>query len=217
MEKAKIKVKHEIDFLVAEFRLIPEEENNLLSDWLDTGAAQLDNWSEEALGKIEPRLRLKIDGWLEEELKMKLLALIFFLSELDETQGLGIFFERPIVAEIENFRISVITDCMVASVYGLTSPQTPYFFMQEFKKSKGDKQDPEGQMLAAMIGAQHLNRNGKPLYGSYVIGREWFFTILEGKHYARSNALQLTKPEELRQVILALRKLKQIILSDLMN
>jgi len=61
---------------------------------------------------------------------------------------------------------------MVSSVYGFTTPETPYFFMQEFKKSKGDKQDPEGQMLAARIAAQHLNQNGKTLYGSYVIGRD---------------------------------------------
>ena len=87
--------------------------------------------------------------------------------------------------------------------------------MQEFKKSKGDKQDPEGQMLAAMIAAQHLNQNGKPLYGSYVIGRDWFFSVLNGKEYAKSEALQLTQPNELRQVILTLRKLKQIILNDL--
>ena len=213
----KIKVKAESDFLIAEFHLIPAKENRLLSDWLEVGVAKLDSWAEGILNKLEPRLHLEIDGWLEEELKMKLLSPIFLLAEIDEPQKIGVFFERPIVAEIDNFRISLVTDCMVASVYGLTSPKTPYFFMQEFKKSKGDKQDPEGQMLAAMIAAQHLNQNGKPLYGSYVIGRDWFFTVLDGKHYARSNALQLTKPEELRQVILTLRKLKQIILNDLMD
>jgi hypothetical protein len=106
---------------------------------------------------------------------------------------------------------------MISSVYGVTSPKTPYFFMQEFKKSKGDKQDPEGQMLAAMIAAQHLNQNNKPLYGSYVIGRDWYFAILQDKTYARSETFRLTQPEELRQVILTLRKLKQIILNDLMN
>jgi hypothetical protein len=38
---------------------------------------------------------------------------------------------------------------------------------------------------------------------------------LHGKEYAKSEALQLTQPAELRQVILTLRKLKQIILTDL--
>ena len=139
------------------------------------------------------------------------------LSEIEEPQKIGIFFERQITAEFETGKISVITDCMVSSVFGLALPQMPYFFMQEFKKSKGDKQDPEGQMLAAMLAGQKLNDNGKPMYGSYVIGRDWFFSTLDGKNYAKSEAFRLTQPKELRQVILTLRKLKQIILNDLMK
>jgi hypothetical protein len=213
------KVKAEFNYLVVEFGLnfVQENDSALLAGWLQKGPITLETLSEEMLAKVEPRLSAEIDGWFEEELKMKLLALILMLAELDVARKIGVFFERQITAQIGDYRISVVTDCMVSSVYGFTTPQTPYYFMQEFKKSKGDKQDPEGQMLAAMIAAQHLNQNGKPLYGSYVIGRDWFFTVLEGRDYARSNALQLTKPEELRQVILTLRKLKQIILDDLAN
>ncbi len=213
------KVKAEFNYLVAEFGLnfVQENESALLAAWLQTGSPALENLSEGMLAKIEPRLSSEIDSWLEEELKMKLLALIFMLAELDVAQKIGVFFERQITAQIGEFRISTVPDCTVASVYGFTIPKTPYFFMQEFKKSKGDKQDPEGQMLAAMIAAQHLNQNSNPLYGAYVIGRDWFFTVLEGKNYARSNALQLTKPEELRAVILTLRQLKQIILNGLMD
>ena len=214
----KKKIKAEFDYLAEEFRLIYQPASySLLAGWLQTGGAPLDDFSEQVLAKIEPRLYQELDGWLEEELKMNLLAPIFLLSELKEPQKIGVFYERPITAEIGAARISVVTDCMVASVFGFTSPRTPYFFLQEFKKSKGDKQDPEGQMLAAMIAAQHLNQNGKPLYGSYVIGRDWYFTVLQDKNYARSEALRLTQPEELRQVILTLRKLKQIILNDLMD
>ena len=213
------KVKAEFNYLVAEFGLnfVQEQESALLADWVQKGTSILENLSEEMLAKIEPRLSSEIDGWLEEELKMKLLALIFMLSDLDVAQKIGVFFERQIAAQIGEFHIHVIPDCMIASVYGFTIPKTPYFFMQEFKKSKGDQQDPEGQVLAAMIAAQHLNKNGKPLYGSYVIGRDWYFTVLQDKNYARSEALRLTQPEELRQVILTLRKLKQIILNELMD
>lgn len=213
------KVKAEFNYLVAEFGLnfVQENESALLAAWLQKSPTVLEHLSEGMLAKIEPRLSSEIDGWLEEELKMKLLALIFILAELDVAQKIGVFFERQIVARIGEFHIHVVPDCMVASVYGFTVPKTPYFFMQEFKKSKGDQQDPEGQMLAAMIAAQHLNQNGKPLYGSYVVGREWYFTVLQDKNYARSEALRLTQPDELRQVILTLRKLKQIILNELMD
>ena len=40
-----------------------------------------------------------------------------------------------------------------------------HWLLHEFKRSKGDSHDPEGQMLAAMILAQELNPNTNPLYG----------------------------------------------------
>ncbi len=211
------KVKADLNELFAEFDLERTLTNQSLTQWLEISGWQVDEFSEQVLGKIEPRLTFEIEGWFEEELKMQLLSIIFFLSEIKEPNKIGLFFERPISAEIEDKKISVVTDCMISSIRGISAPQTPYFFMQEFKKSKGDNQDPEGQMLAAMLAAQHLNNNGNVLYGSYVVGAFWYFTTLEGKNYARSEAFQLTKPKELRQVILTLRKLKQIILNDLMD
>ena len=210
------RAKTEIDFLLESFQLEWQGKNyQILQDWIEKEILRLDDKSEFILELVEPFIEKEIDGWLEEELKMKLLSPILLLSNLNQPNKIGVFYERPISAKIGEYQINVKTDCMVSSVYGFTTPKTPYFFMQEFKKSKGDKQDPEGQMLAAMLAAQHLNQNGKTLYGSYVIGRVWFFSVLNGKEYAKSEALQLTQPNELRQVILTLRKLKQIILNDL--
>ncbi len=214
----KTKIKAELDTLLECFQLKRQtSKSELLQSWLESDSSILDNDSEIILKQIEPYIETEIDGWFEEELKMNLLSPILILSRLKETEKIGVFFERPISAEFDSGKISVITDCMVSSVYGFTTPEKPYFFMQEFKKSKGDKQDPEGQMLAAMIAGQHLNNNGKVMYGSYVVGAFWYFTVLEGKNYSRSDAFQLTKPAELRQVILTLRKLKQTILNDLMD
>ncbi len=210
------KIRAEFDYLVSCFDL-KWSKNESLTNWIQDAVESIDEDGEIVLKKIEPHIIREIDGWLEEELKMKLLAPIFMLADLSEPQKIGVFFERQISATIDDKRISVVTDCMISSVLGFTTPQMPYFFMQEFKKSKGDKQDPEGQMLAAMIAAQHLNNNGNTLYGSYVVGRDWYFTVLDGKNYAKSEAFRLTQPKELRQVILTLRKLKQIILNDLME
>jgi hypothetical protein len=212
------KIKAELNTLFEYFDLKFINTPDVLSDLLQqVEIKNLEDLAEQILTKIESRLALEIDGWFEEELKMNLLSPILFLSDINEPKKIGVFFERPITAELEQGKISVITDCMISSIFGITAPKTPYFFMQEFKKSKGDKQDPEGQMLAAMLAGQHLNNNGKVMYGSFVVGAFWYFTVLEGKNYARSDAFQLTKPVELRQVILTLRKLKQIILNDLMD
>ncbi|MEN9611880.1 MAG: hypothetical protein RLZZ628_2694 [Bacteroidota bacterium] len=48
---------------------------------------------------------------------------------------------------------------------GLNTPTKPYFFMQEFKKGKKSVDDAEGQMLVAMLIAQTLNADKKPVYG----------------------------------------------------
>jgi hypothetical protein len=212
------KIKAELDTLIEIFDLKFVKNPITFSNFIqDIDVDKLEDIAEQILTKIETNLSLEIDGWFEEELKMKLLSPILFLADLAELKKIGVFFERPISAEFEQGKISVITDCMVSSVYGFTTPEKPYFFMQEFKKSKGDKQDPEGQMLAAMIAGQKQNNNGKVMYGSFVVGAFWYFTVLEGKNYSRSDAFQLTKPVELRQVILTLRKLKQIILTELMD
>jgi hypothetical protein len=217
-KQSKPKIQSEVNHLVAHFQLQWRGPGfPLLTKWVQNNPIRLDDLSEAFLQRIEPSFEPEIDSWLEEELKMNLLAPIFILSELKEPEKIGVFYERAIVADIGDVRISVVADCVVSSVLGWAFPQTPYFFLQEFKKTQGDKQDPQGQMLAAMLAAQHLNQNGKPLYGAYVIGRDWFFTVLQGRDYARSEALRLTQPLELRQVIATLRELKQIILNDLMD
>lgn len=213
------KLKAELEYLVPKFELNFTPDSKLLTDWLATPTERLEDWVEATLSRIEPQLHLLINCWQTGDFQMKLLSPLLMLAEMEEPRKIGLFCGRPIEAEIDNCRFRITADCMTASVYGLTAPRAPYFFfLQQFKrKSRGYIQDTQGQMLAAMLAAQHLNQNGKPLYGSYVIGRDWFFTTLHDKNYTRSEALRLTQPQELRQVILTLRKLKQIILNDLMQ
>ena len=103
---------------------------------------------------------------------------------------------------------------MIASYDEGGNPQKPYFFLQEFKqKQLWGKTDPQGQMLAAMLAAQHLNNDGKPIFGSWLTGSIWIFTILEGKNYYFSNAFDATNKEDLLQIVFILRKLKELILN----
>jgi hypothetical protein len=39
-----------------------------------------------------------------------------------------------------------------------------------------------------MVAAQIQNADGETLYGCFVLGRSWFFVVLEGKEYAISKA-----------------------------
>lgn len=66
-----------------------------------------------------------------------------------------------------------------------------------------------------MIAAQHLNNDGKPVYGAYIVGRQWFFLALHERTYALSLAYDATKLEELRQIFKMLKYIKQLVEQEL--
>ena len=156
------------------------------------------------------------DGWNEEELKMHFISPIFSVANPNIPNVCKTFFERPLSGIVSNYELNVVTDCMIASYNEAGLPVTPYFFLQEFKQSQRfGKTDPQGQMLVAMLLSQQINQNERPLYGCYVIERNWFFTSLLDNQYCVSQQYNSTKKDELLQIIFILRKLKELILAPL--
>ncbi|MGB0929991.1 MAG: hypothetical protein ACPGVB_04400 [Chitinophagales bacterium] len=88
-------------------------------------------------------------------------------------------------------------------------------FFHEYKKEKGSADDPIGQLLAAMMVGQKLNDNQKPVYGAYVVGRNWFFVVLEGKKYCINNNFSVTQKDELEGIYRNLVAIKGIIEEEL--
>ncbi len=161
-----------------------------------------------------------------EELKIQFIGVLLFIADIDEDKKIKTFFERSLSATVQDIPLSVIADCVIASPKGLGgSPRSPYFFLQDgpssrYKKSKGDKQDrivgpPEGQMLTAMIISQEINQDGHPLYGCWIVGSNWHFTVLNGVEYCVSRQFDATREPDLRQIVFILRKLKALILARL--
>ena len=163
------------------------------------------------------RLRLIEEGdfWNEEELKMQFLAFLFFHIGINEADKIKIFYERALKTKVEGKTISVICDCMLAKPFGVNRPDTPYFFLQEFKKQK-NADDAEGQMLGAMLIAKTMNGNKKPVYGAFLQGRNWVFATLHEKDYCVSEQFDASKVEGFGQIIGILRNLKKIILAELL-
>jgi len=95
--------------------------------------------------------------------------------------------------------------------------ETPYFFLHEYKREKKYSGDPIGQMLGGMLIGQAKNNNNKPIYGCYVQGRYWYFSVLEGKKYVISNSFNASELEDVCQIVFILRKLKKIILEYLIE
>jgi hypothetical protein len=149
----------------------------------------------------------------EEELKIQLIGILFFLADINIEGKVKVFYERPLTAILqEKHKISVVVDCMVATPMRFNKPKMPYFFLQEFKKGKGDDKDPEAQMLAAMLVAQHKNDDGKPVYGSFLIGTNWWFTTLIGQEYCLSREFNASNKTDLHQIVFILRRLKELVL-----
>ena len=122
-----------------------------------------------------------------------------------------LFYERSLSDVVQNTPLSVVCDALLASPYGINTPKKPYFFLQEFKKGKKAANDAEGQMLIAMLIAQHQNADGNPVYGCYLIGKDWYFTTLHEKKYCFSKTYDATQLTELIEILFILQNLKNIV------
>ncbi len=149
----------------------------------------------------------------EEELKIQFVGSAFLVARVNVPHKIRVFYERGLSATVNNYELSVISDCLIASPKRFNAPQRPYFFLQEFKKGKGEKVDPEAQMMVAMLIAQEKNQDNYPIYGGYLVGRNWIFTTLLANNYCVSRQFDATKREDICQIIFNLRQLKGIILS----
>jgi hypothetical protein len=207
------KLNHYDGFEVIErFNIEKNQTCENLEDWLNV-KVNLTSFETELLLKIREELQLHSRAWNEEELKINFIGFVFFLAQINVPHKIQTFFERRLSGVVEDIPISVVVDGMVATPTKAERPQTPYFFMQEFKRSISDDHDPEGQMLAAMILAQELNKDNKPLYGCWLQGKFWNFTTLIGKNYCVSKTYDATDIEDLHQIVFILRKLKDLILN----
>lgn len=185
----------------------------ILEDWLAM-PFQVEEEVERQLEVLRIELMYNAETWNEAELKW------FFISNLVnlvnfKTKNYNLFLERQIEATINKITLKGFVDAMVAQ--GRYEPKTPYFCFHEYKKEKGSSDDPRGQLLSAMLVAQQLNNNSQPVYGAYVIGRNWFFVILDGNDYCVSNNYSATHKDELKSIFGILSNLKVIIQKQLQS
>lgn len=192
--------------------LLNENENcTHLADWINA-TNEFNDFEKQIIDDLHLEIETSGEYMNEEELKTKIVGLIFYVAKIQVPKKVMLFFERPMSAEINSISLSVICDCIVATPRA-NAPKMPYFFLQEFKKKKGEKKDPEAQMLTAMLIAQAKNNDDKPVYGAYLIGSSWRFTTLVGNDYCTSSLFEATQKAQLIQIISILRKLREIIIN----
>ena len=150
-------------------------DKSIFKHWFENNIT-IDNNTESLFIELIAENELLIDSYSEEDLKVNFLVPILnkvhFKSFKDNVRD---FYELPMRYETENFIFSGTTDFVVSS--GLVKSKTPYFFIQEFKRSE-EYGNPRPQLLAELISAVELN-HWNTIKGAYIIGAMWHFVILE--------------------------------------
>ncbi len=189
------------------FGISRTETLSLLETWLAANE-KLSDSENAVLENFRIFLSKKVDCLNEEELKMLFISKL--INSIDFFEGgFRPYFDRKLSAKIQKIRVSGIADFMIAK--GDIKPESPYFCFHEYKKAEGGETvDTLGQLLIAMLAAQTLNRNEKPIYGAYIIGRNWFFVVLDGENYAVSEEFVATR-SDIFQIYKMLKYLKTLI------
>lgn len=184
----------------------------LLADWL-SAEGEINEMDMSLLEESRAKLVENADSWNEEELKMQFISFVIFLARFDKP--IRTYYDREISAEISEIYVSSKVDMMLSKGIGELI-KTPYFFLHEYKREKKYSGDPVGQMLGGMLIGQARNNDDNrntdlPIYGCYVQGRNWYFSLMEGKKYIVSKGFDASEIDDLKQIIYILRKLKIII------
>jgi hypothetical protein len=165
----------------------------LLEEWIST-PQKIKETQELFLKLIQERLIDNADAWNEDELKMFFIAPL--LSQIPlEFADFKPFTQRTLTAKFPEMDLEITGKVEFLMAKGKQRPKQPYFFLHEYKQERKRENDPLGQLLIAMVAAQHNNEIKMPLYGCYVIGRDWYFVILHQKEYSVSLSFDGTKPE----------------------
>lgn len=179
----------------------------LLENWLSANHP-LTERERETIADLQEDLFRTIDSWNEDELKFKFIAPFVNLVHFD-TKYTSVFTQRTLSATVKDIELSGRVDFVVAT--GKSKPLAPFFFLHEYKRTFAPDSDPLAQVLVEMLAAQELNEINHPLYGCYVIGRFWYFVVLQGNTYSQSLAFDATQTPDIFSILSILKEAKLLI------
>ena len=185
-----------------------------LDRWLQ---AELDLSATEKiiLANYQSLLTINRDAWNEQELALHFIGPILGLVHFTEPYRFNLFAERRISARVGSptgeVELSGEPDGLIAT--GYREPEAPFFAFTEYKRQLDPNGDPAGQTLAAMLVAQVLNQHQQAIYGAYVVGSDWRFMVLEGRHYTISRDYSAVT-DELFAIFRILKALKAIVMQQ---
>ena len=214
METLQTKIKgtykfSEIDYdilsIIGEYSL--QEDRSIFKEWFSYKYKITDNELEWFVKLIETH-KYVLQNYTERQLQAQFISP--FLSIVNfNTKKFKSWFEYELSGIVNNYELKGFPDFMVAT--GNIKPKKPYFFFQEFKKSKTNS-NPDFQLLATMSVAIEINKTNI-MHGVYNLGRFWYFVILqklseEKYHYFESEVFDSLKINDLKQIYINLQAVK---------
>jgi hypothetical protein len=190
------------------------EAHPVLQTWLAANDAIEDD-EMKLIQKYRQKLSKKAEYWNEDELKFQFIAPYLSIFNYEKEDVYTSFSQRVLSSKVKDVQNNETVlrgrvEWFVAK--GKQIPINPIFFIHEYKPAlRTTPSDPKGQLLIAMYVAQALNNNSQPLYGVYVIGKDWHFLILQGKDYSVSRAYDVTQHAQIEQTTKILKLAKVYI------
>lgn len=178
-----------------------------LEAWLKSPGVPLTDATKKELEELRDELDIYAPYWNEDELKWYFVSHLFRLINF-KSPHYHLFINRTLKAKVGQYEMSGRVDAVIAS--GKFEPEAPFYCFHEYKREKGSADDPIAQLLSAMLVGRKLNDHNKPLYGTYIIGRLWFFVTLVGDHYCISNG-HIASNNDIFEIYRIVSSLKEII------
>jgi len=187
----------------------------LMEEWLNTRTT-LTEIEKYIFDEILQTAIENIEAWNEEDLKMNFISFVLKLGNLTPTKNIRTFFDRIIEGKVAGCPLRVKIDFMIA-IGILDMPEKPYFHFQEYKRHIDPNGNPLAQLLTAMLIAQEINSNTKPIYGCSIVGKYWDFVILYQNAYYVSASYDCTDSDKLKAIIAILRNFRNILENRLID
>jgi hypothetical protein len=198
-----------LTLLDRKFGVRRELSNPSLDRWLQA-SIPLTELDKSKLRELQEMLLLNAEGWNEQELSLQFIGPVLTMVRFMEFYRFNLFAQRHIQAVINEVELNGEPDTIIAM--GYREPEIPMFAFTEYKRQIDPQGDPAGQTPAAMIVAQALNGDQQPIYGCYVVGSDWRFMLLDGKHYLISRDYSALS-DEIYDILRILKALRAIIVA----
>ncbi|MCS7086561.1 MAG: hypothetical protein NZ534_10870 [Bacteroidia bacterium] len=181
-----------------------------LIEWTSASNAPVPRELEAAVERLRTNLELNFDVWNEMDLRTMFIGPIISLVHF-QGEGFSSFSNRTISAIVGEYEIFGEADWMVAT--GRAEPESPFFFLHEYKRDSPEGSEPMAQLLAAMSVARVRNGGEHPVYGCLVSGCIWRFVLLCDKRYGVSVSYDAADPTELPAIWSILSETKNRIVA----